>query len=177
MPLALKQNNGIIGFEMDKIQEKDKRPERKIIRLKDFDYASVRPYHITICSRDKESLFINDKLNQLIIDCLVAEKKRTGFKVFVYCLMPNHLHLLISPYDKEISVSEFIGAFKSKTTRIAWDVGISGKLWQLRFHDRIVRKNEDHTTIGQYILDNPVRKGLVSKWQEYKFLGLLDTWI
>jgi len=153
------------------------KPKRKIIRLKDFDYATPRPYLITVCSKGKDPLFVNDKLNQLIIECLLEEKKKAGFKIFVYCLMPNHLHLLLAPSAKEVSVSGFIGAFKSKTTRIAWDFGISGKLWQERFHDRVVRKREDLKTIGQYILDNPVRKGLVSKWQDYKFLGLIDSWL
>ncbi|MFA4967068.1 MAG: transposase [Candidatus Margulisiibacteriota bacterium] len=151
--------------------------KRKRIRLKDFNYATPRPYFITICSRDKTHFFVNDNLNQSIIKCLIEEKKRVGFKIYVYCLMPNHLHLLLAPSAKEISISEFIGAYKSKTTRIAWDYGISGKLWQWRFHDRVVRKSEDLQTIGQYILDNPVRKGLVLKWQDYKYLGLLDSWL
>ena len=159
----------------DKLKTK-KTPERKRIRLKDFDYSSPRPYLITICSRNKENLFVGENLNQQIIECLIEEKKKTGFKIFVYCLMPNHLHLLLAPFAKEISISQFIGAFKSKTTRIAWDFEISGKLWQRRFHDRVARKREDLKTIGQYILDNPVRKGLVLKWQDYKYLGLLDSW-
>ena len=162
---------------MENKQDNKKNPKRKQIRLKDFDYASPRPYLITICSRNKESIFINEELNQLIIKCLMGEKERTGFKLFVYCLMPNHLHLLLAPSDKEISVPKFIGAFKSKTTRIAWDYGISGKLWQARFHDRIVRKREDLKTIGQYLLDNPVRKGLSIKWQDYKYLGIIDSWL
>ena len=152
-------------------------PKRKRIRLKNFDYANPRPYFITICSRDKEPFFVNEKLNQQIIECLLEEKIRSGYKIFVFCLMPNHLHLLLAPSKKEISVSRFIGAFKSKTTRIAWNFGISGKLWQGRFHDHILRRREDLKTIGQYILDNPVRKGLVSRWQDYKFLGLIDSWI
>ena len=154
----------------------EEKPIRKRIRLKDFNYATPRPYFITICSKEKEPLFANDKLNNSIIECLLEEKKKTGFKIFVYCLMPNHLHLLLSPAEKEISVSRFVGGFKSKTARISWDFGVSGKLWQDRFHDHILRKHEDLQAIGQYILDNPVRKGLVLKWQDYKYLGLPDSW-
>jgi putative transposase len=151
--------------------------KRKRIRLKDFDYASIRPYHITICSRNKEAIFIKNKLNQSVIDCLMEEKRKTGFEIFVYCLMQNHLHLLLAPSGKETSVSQFIGAFKSKATRIAWECGVSGKLWQARFYDRVVRKKEDLKAIGQYILENPVRKGLSAKWQDYKYLGLVDSWL
>ena len=153
------------------------KPKRKRIRLKDFDYSSIKPYLITICTRNKESLFIDDKLNQQIIERLLEEKKKAAYNLFVYCLMPNHLHLLLAPSSNSISVSDFIGAFKSKTTRIAWTFGIVGKLWQSRFHDKVVRKNEDLRAIGQYILDNPVRKGLISKWEDYVFLGIIDSWV
>ncbi|KAF0133681.1 MAG: transposase [Candidatus Saganbacteria bacterium] len=153
------------------------KPKRKIIRLKEFDYTTPKPYFITICAKDKECLFTNERLNQLIIECLLEEKEKTGFKIFVYCLVPNHLHLLLAPSTQEISVSQFIGAFKSKTARRAWDFDISGTLWQRRFYDRIIRREEDLKTIGQYTLDNPVRKGIVSKWQDYKFLGLVDSWV
>lgn len=91
--------------------------------------------------------------------------------------MPNHLHLLLAPAEREISVSRFIGGFKSKTTKISWDYGVFGKLWQDRFYDRILRKHEDLKTIGQYILNNPVRKGFVSKWQDYEYLGIVDSWL
>jgi hypothetical protein len=40
-----------------------------------------------------------------------------------------------------------------------------------------VRKREDLKTIGQYLLDNPVRKGLSIKWQDYKYLGIIDSWL
>ena len=153
-----------------------KRPERKRIRLKGFDYSSPRPYFITICARDKERLFVNDQFNRLIIECLMAEKHKNEFKIFVYCLMPDHLHLLLSPTVQKISVSRFIGAFKSKSTRIAWDFGIVGKLWQRRFHDHIVRTQGDLKNIGQYILDNPVKGGLSVRWQNYQYLGLIDSW-
>lgn len=156
---------------------KTDKPKRKTIRLKDFDYATPRPYFITICSRDKKPFFVNEEFNRQIIERLMEEKNKTGFKIFVYCLMPNHLHLLLAPAEKEISVSSFIGAFKSKTTRLAWAFGISGKLWQGRFYDRIVRQKNDLRTMGQYILDNPVRKTLAARWQDYKFLGLPDNWI
>ncbi|MFA6548303.1 MAG: hypothetical protein WCT39_00020 [Candidatus Margulisiibacteriota bacterium] len=39
------------------------------------------------------------------------------------------------------------GAFKGKTTRISWDFGVTGKLWQERFFDHVVRKQEDLKTI------------------------------
>ncbi|MFA6170411.1 MAG: transposase [Candidatus Margulisiibacteriota bacterium] len=151
-------------------------PQRKMIRVKGFDYSTERPYFITICAKDKEPYFLNRNLNHLIIKQLLEQKKTANFKIFVYCLMPNHLHLLLAPTVERISISNFVGAFKSKTSRLAWNFGISGKLWQKRFYDHIVRKREDLEIIGQYILNNPVKQTLVSKWQDYEFLGMPDSW-
>ena len=151
-------------------------PERKSTRLKDFDYSSLKAYFITICSLDKNTIFTNDAFNAKIIKLLLEEKKRLGFLIYVYCLMPDHLHLLLSPPGDGESISAFIGAFKSKATRLAWSYGIDGKIWQGRFHDHIVRKKEGLTKVGEYILNNPVRKGLSDSWQNYSFCDVVDAW-
>jgi len=148
-------------------------PKRKNPRLKGFDYSLPYAYFITICAFNKNKYFIKKDLNMKIIDCLISEKNRTKFLIFAYCLMPNHLHLIISPGNSGISVSKFIGGFKSKTTRLVWDNGIK-KLWQDRFYDHILRKNEDLRKIAYYILNNPVRKGLVQSFEEYEYCGVID---
>jgi len=43
--------------------------------------------------------------------------------------------------------------------------------WQKDFYDHVLRKNEDMVAQIKYILDNPVRRGLVSSWDEYPFSG------
>jgi len=43
--------------------------------------------------------------------------------------------------------------------------------WQKDFYDHIIRTNENIATQVRYILDNPVRRGLLSSWQEYPFMG------
>ncbi len=148
-------------------------PKRKTPRLKDFDYSLPYVYFVTICAKNKNRFFTEKEFNKKILDCLVAEKNKTKVNVYVYCLMPDHLHLLISPANSGISISRFIGGFKSKTTRLGWEKGIK-KLWQERFYDHILRRNEDIEEIAQYILNNPVRKGMVESYEDYEFCGLLD---
>ncbi len=150
--------------------------ERKNPRLKDFDYSSQKAYFITICTKDKRLYFRDDNFNNQTIDCLVKEKIQTNFLVYVYCLMPDHIHLLLSPPGNGLTVPQFIGRFKSKTTHLAWKFEIDDKLWQKRFYDHIIRKKENLEKIGQYILNNPIRKGLVEKWKDYKYCDVLDSW-
>lgn len=47
--------------------------------------------------------------------------------------------------------------------------------WQKDFYDHIIRNHEDIAVQVKYILDNPVRKGLVSSWQEYPFKGSIRS--
>jgi putative transposase len=153
---------------------KTKVSQRKNPRLKGFDYSLPFAYFITICAKDKEKIFCNESLNNEIIDCLKQEREKTGIKVFAYCLMPDHLHILFSPLGSTMNVSRFIGGFKSKTTRMGWKYKIGDKIWQGRFYDHIVRGSESLKKICEYMLLNPVRKNLVENWEDYKFGGLLD---
>ena len=64
-----------------------------------------------------------------------------------------------------------MGAFKSFTTRQNWGLGYQGPLWQARYYDHIVRRRDDGKRIAQYILENPVRKGLVEEVEAYPWSG------
>ena len=147
---------------------------RKNPRLRDFDYSQPFAYFITICAKDKRIIFRDEGLNQDIINCLKQEREKTGVKVFVYCLMPDHFHMLISPLSSGMNISRFIANFKGRTTRIGWKYGIKEKMWQGRFYDHVLRPNEPIRSVCDYILNNPARKKIAESWEEYKFCGLLD---
>jgi len=132
------------------------------------------PCHFTICSYRKQKPFVNADLNDAIVQLLHTERERLGCYVHVYCLMPDHLHLLCSPKKDGNSMLTFIDQFKGKSTRESWSYGWRGKLWQPRSYDHLVRKEEDLLEIAKYILHNPVRKGLVEKPEDYKWCGLID---
>ena len=148
--------------------------KRKNPRMKDFNYSQPYVYFLTICSRSKENLFSDPNLNSEILNCLKQERIEKGMAVYAYCLMPDHLHLLISPLEGGVNVSKFIGGFKSKSTRIAWKHGLKGKVWQDRFYDHIIRKVENLKETCEYILNNPVRKGLIEKREDFQFSGMIE---
>jgi hypothetical protein len=76
--------------------------------------------------------------------------------------------------DKTPSIIDFVNQFKGKSTAIAWKYGIKRNLWQKRWYDHILRRNQDVRKSGEYILNNPVRRGLVEDWHEYPYCGYLD---
>jgi putative transposase len=143
------------------------------LRLKHFDYSTPRAYFITICSHEGKKVFSNKELARAIIKCLKENKAKRDFKIYVYCLMPDHLHILLNPCDSNVPVSRFTQAFKSQTG--FWYKKQHGApLWQRGFYDHIVRKNENLIRIAQYILNNPVRKGLVKEAEQYPYSGMID---
>jgi len=72
-----------------------------------------------------------------------------------------------------VSISRFIQTFKSKNG-FWYEQQNKTSLWQRGFYDHIVRENEDLIKIAQYILDNPVRKGLAENAEQYPYSGAID---
>ena len=147
----------------------------KKIHLNDLLYKKPGwVYSFTICANFHQNYFVKDKFNLEIIDCLKEEKEKINCFVYLYCLMPDHLHLLSGTSSEDISVLTLINRFKGKSTRIGWKYGIRGSLWQKRNYDHILRKSEDILKAAEYILNNPIRRGLVKFRNEYKYSGCWD---
>jgi len=145
---------------------------RKTNRLKDFDYRSTYVYFITICTYDRKEIFNDHEIVLEIINQLKCTAKKLNFRIFAYCIMPDHIHLLIGEKEGDVNLIKFIQCFKQ-------DTGYNFKkkygtyLWQKSYYDHILRKEESVVDMVRYILNNPVRKGLVSKFRECPFLGSL----
>jgi REP element-mobilizing transposase RayT len=111
-----------------------------------------------------------------IVDCFKEILTRAISKerciVPVYCFMPDHQHLIITGTPIDSDIWKAIISYKQKTG--FWmSKNKPGITWQKDFYDHIIRTNEDVATQVRYILDNPVRKGLVSSWEEYPFKGAI----
>ena len=148
----------------------------KNIRLARHLYeASNRIYSFTICAFRKSSPFVNEELNETVLRLLKNKSAEMRCRVFTYCLMPDHLHFLVSPRSDGVSVLDFIDRFKGGSTNVSWQHGWKGKLWEPRYYDRIVRKNEDLLQLAAYMLNNPVRKGLVGSKEDWPWSGHINS--
>jgi putative transposase len=128
---------------------------------------------ITIGAYREQIPFVSHTFNQIIIDTLREEQEHQGCTVFTYCLMPDHLHYLVSPRQDGSSVLTFTEQYKGKTTNRSWTHGWQGRLWQPRYYDHIVRAEEDLRAIAEYVLNNPVRKGLAVRPEDWPWGGNL----
>jgi REP element-mobilizing transposase RayT len=97
---------------------------------------------------------------------IVFELVATHPQTIAACLMPDHLHWLIADAKEMIPC---VGRLKSYSTTVAWQQGHNGRLWQRSFWDHVLRKDEDLSRVAQYIIANPVRKGLAQEARSYPY--------
>ena len=86
--------------------------------------------------------------------------------------MPNHLHLLVEGLAGGSDFCRFMKDAKQRTSYHAIRLG-ARRLWQDGYHDRIVRQDEDLAGYIDYIMQNPVRAGLVQRAEDYPYTRVL----
>jgi putative transposase len=62
-----------------------------------------------------------------------------------------------------------VNRWKSYTANLLIKKGMAGACWQRGFYDHVLRKEEDTRAVAEYIINNPVRAGLVKTWRDYPF--------
>jgi putative transposase len=137
-------------------------------RLKDFDYIGTYAYFLTILTKDHTVCFKEAEVIGSLIDMLIETARSERFDVLAYCFMPDHLHLLVIGKDDKSNLKKFINLFKQKSG-YWFKKNYNMNLWHISYYDHILRKEESIENVASYILENPVRKGLVSDFREYPF--------
>ncbi len=146
---------------------------KKRIRLKHFDYKGFYRYFITMCTSNKSPLFVDHELVLWLVKILKEKSETYGFKVWVYCFMPDHLHLLIEGIGEQSCFKKFISNYK-QITGYYFKQNRSVSLWQINYFEHVLRHDDATDNIISYILDNPVRKGLVRDFRDYPFSGSFE---
>ena len=126
-------------------------------------------YHIMARGNNKNIIFKDEEDYIYYLELIYKYKKEHPFDLYHYCLMPNHIHLLIqtnkatdfSALMKKTNLS-YYHYFKKK-------YGWTGHFWQNRFKSKPVGKDEYFIQCGKYVELNPVRANIVKDPQEYLY--------
>lgn len=93
--------------------------------------------------------------------------------MLAYCVMPDHVHVLVSLIGDAL-LPRWLGDIKRWTTSQARQrTGVQLR-WQPNFYEHVVRSDEDVVELARYILANPVRAGLVASVGEFPFSGSFE---
>lgn len=125
-------------------------------------------YHVFSRGQRKELIFIDDGDFNFFLNLLFKTTKQTSIKLFGFCLMPNHYHLLIR--SKSGDVSRFMRLINTRyAVYFNSKYKYTGYVFQDRYKAYIILSEEYLFTVLEYINNNPVRKNIVENACEYSF--------
>ena len=135
-------------------------------------FNASRIIFLTVCTEKRKPLLHNDAAHELLIE---SWKNADAWLVGRYVLMPDHIHLFCSPVGMEYpSLKTWVNYWKSLAAR-AWSDPDVGKVWQRDFWDTQLRKGESYTEKWNYVVNNPVRAGLVDDANVWMYQGEMNV--
>ena len=130
-------------------------------------------YHIMLRGINQQVIFEDDEDYLKFIDTLINYKAVSGYKVFAYCLMSNHIHILlkVENEDLDLIMKRVAGSY---VYWYNWKYYRKGHLFQDRFKSEPVEDDMYFMTVLRYIHQNPVKAGIVDAVDKYRFSSYND---
>jgi putative transposase len=126
-------------------------------------------YFVTTKTIRNKPYFTDHHLAELFVGNLYSCREKYRFLLFSFVLMPDHFHALITP-EKGYTISGVIQKIKSLfVKKLREEMNWSGTFWQKSFYDFVIYREEKLLEKMNYILQNPVRKGIVETPEDYRF--------
>lgn len=125
-------------------------------------------YHVIQRGNERKNIFQDDDDKIRFLETLSRMKKKYNFKVYGYCLMDNHVHIIIDVNNKDISAVmksinvSYVSYFNHKYNRV-------GHLFQDRFKSELVKNDRYLLALSRYIHMNPVKANMVGNPSEYQW--------
>ena len=139
-------------------------------RIKGFDYVGCYRYFLTFCTLDRHTTFQDAAAVGLVLAQFRRTTSEWSFAILAYCFMPDHVHLLIEGTTAAADFKRVAKRLKQGSGQ-SWAFRRKSRLWQEGYYDRVLRPGEDPKAVARYIIENPVRAGLVTDPRDYPHLG------
>lgn len=130
--------------------------------------SESKTYHVMIRGNERKEIFLDDDDKKKFIDIIKEKNPDKKYSIYAYCLMENHVHLLINEGDetvsqimKRINIS-YAYYFNKKYSRV-------GHLFQDRFKSEAIEDDGYLLSAVRYIHNNPVKAHIVMQAEEYKW--------
>ena len=130
------------------------------------------PWHIIQRGNNRTACFYENSDYQYYLDTLAEQAIKYGCRIHAYCLMTNHVHLLLTPeqYDSAALLMKHLG--QRYVQYINRGYRRSGTLWEGRFRSCLVQERNYVLACYRYIEMNPVRAGMATHPAEYRWCKL-----
>ena len=133
--------------------------------------SETKIYHVMIRGNERKNIFFDDDDRNQFLDTLRRKNRERLFSVYAFCLMSNHVHLLLNARNEEIGRimqrinTSYAHYFNKKYVRV-------GHLFQDRFKSEAIESDQYLLAVARYIHQNPVKAKIVQapgryKWSSY----------
>ena len=121
-------------------------------------------YFLTVCVIPRRNALANDDAWRALCQTL---KRLDKWNTYCVLMMPDHIHLLTAPIERELSVAAFLKWLKRWFNEL-YDFPRPCR-WQSGGFDRLLRTSESIHDKWNYVRENPVRAGLVQHWKQWPY--------
>jgi len=167
------------------------RPEKPRKTCKRFN-DSGHAHALTFSCFRRRAFLTRERSKEYLAQALLAAREKHRFHLWAYCVMPEHVHLLIWPATAEYSIAAILRAIKQSVARrvllylrrnapqalkhhATGEPGRPYRFWQAGGgYDRNITGTRAALAVIQYIHENPVRRGLVQSPQEWPWSSAQD---
>jgi len=135
--------------------------------------SSTGIYHIIFRGINRQRIFEDDQDYQRFLQILEDAKKKSEYEIYGFCLMSNHVHLLMKEGSEDLGVSfKRIGA--CYVYYYNWKYQRRGHLFQDRYKSEVVEDTGYFLTVLRYIHQNPLKAKMVAKYEEYPWSSYME---
>ena len=139
-------------------------------RLDPADYCGYRAYSPTICTHKRTRTFTNaETVGTTVLQILRVAGDR-HVEVLAYCVMPDHMHLIVIAHAADTDLREFVRLAKQRSGH-AFKQVCGRRLWQESYFDRTIRDVQELPELVEYMIRNPVRARFVEDPVDYPYWG------
>ena len=127
------------------------------------------PHHIIQRGNNRQNVFFDDGDRRNYYGLLAYYEAKWNCEVLAHCLMPNHVHLVAEPAEREGLAKMMQAVSLCYTQYVNRKYGRTGRLWECRYHSCLVDREVYLWAVCRYVDTNAVRAGLVRRPEDYKW--------
>ena len=139
-------------------------------RLNGFSYVGLYQYFLTICTDRRKACFRDKPAATWMTTQIAHFFEARHFAVLAFCVMPDHVHLVIQGLTDDADLKAVMHDWKL-ITGFAWKQRTGSRLWQEGYDDHVLREDDSIVAVVRYVMNNPLRAGLVAEGTSYPFAG------
>jgi len=130
--------------------------------------SSIGIYHVMLRGINRQLIFEDEEDQEKFLQILEEYKTVSGYKIYAYCLMGNHLHLLIKEIEESLEqifkriCSKYVYWYNTKYQRV-------GHLFQDRYKSEPIEDEQYLFAVLRYIHQNPLKAKLCKRLEDYRF--------